>query len=455
LKGYGVKILKFRHKTTKELGVLIMFSLTHQSFYFARALKSRPYKMLWIGQAISNLGDGVFSIALAWQVLLMTHSPAAVGIVLLASSLPRIAFVLLGGVATDRLPRRAIILWSDGGRGVIVMSITILGFTGHLQLWHVIGEALIFGIVRGFFGPALIAITPDLVKQDDLASANALSSISSSATQLIGPLLGGLLIPLITPMGVFAINALSFFISTLLLFPVRISESHIASRTDRKDVATSEEGNVSKRGGFRRVMTDLGEGLGYIRGSRWLWVGLFFSSLGNMGSALPSIALPFLVSRVYAQGPWLLGLMSTGGAVGSLLALLSIGQVKKIQRRGLKAYLSLILSSLGLVMLGLPFPNALAFIAAATLAVVMGGFGSAYFNTIWFILIQEMVPREKLGRVSSVDTLGSVGLMPIALGLGGLLTDVMGPAMICMLSGFFCLITTVIPLCVRDIRTME
>ncbi len=81
---------------------------------FARALKSRPYAMFWLGQTISNLGDGIFNIALAWQVLLMTQSGTAMGVVLIASMIPRLVFVLIGEVAADRLPRRMIILWSDG-----------------------------------------------------------------------------------------------------------------------------------------------------------------------------------------------------------------------------------------------------------------------------------------------------------------------------------------------------
>jgi len=177
------------------------------------ALRSRPYAMIWIGQTISNVGDWIFNIALAWQVLLMTHSGTAMGIVLIVTMIPRLAFILIGGVTADRLPRRLIILWSDGGRGLIVLLISILGFTGLLQFWHLLIEALIFGVVDGFFNPAILAITPDLVEKDDLASANALVSFSNNIAQLLGPLLGAALIALISPMGAFAANALSFFLS--------------------------------------------------------------------------------------------------------------------------------------------------------------------------------------------------------------------------------------------------
>ena len=188
-----------------------------QRLRFARAFKTRPFTFLWLGQTISNLGNGVFQVALAWQVLLMTHSGTAMGIVLLASTVPNIVFVLLGGVAADRLPRRLIILWSDGGSGVVVLLISILGFMHQLQLWQLIVEALIFGIVEGFFHPAILSITPDLVERDDLASANALNAFSGNLSQLFGPLLGALLIALFTPIGAFFINALSFFVSVAFL----------------------------------------------------------------------------------------------------------------------------------------------------------------------------------------------------------------------------------------------
>src|SRR5258708_39592575 len=92
-----------------------MLAIFKERLRFARALQSRPYAMVWIGQTLSGLGDAIFYIALAWQVLLMTHSGTAMGIVLVASTIPSLVFTLLGGVTADRLPRRLIILWSDGG----------------------------------------------------------------------------------------------------------------------------------------------------------------------------------------------------------------------------------------------------------------------------------------------------------------------------------------------------
>lgn len=443
-----------------------MLATVSDRLQFARALKSRPYAVVWIGQTISNLGDGIFIIALAWQILLMTHSGTAMGVVLIANTIPRLVFVLIGGVAADRLPRRLIILWSDGGRGVLVLLISVLGFMGLLQFWHLIVESLVFGVVDGFFNPAIMAITPDLVEKDDLASANALGALSGNLAQLLGPLLGAGLIALVNPMGAFAANALSYFISVAFLLSVRIPERHVTktseiARPAGEDalegglVEVIQEENPAKGWGFRSVMTDVQEGFVYVRGSRWLWVSILSMAIGNIGfMATLAVAMPKLVHDVYNQGAWLLGVISAGEAIGSILALLLIGQARRIKKRGLLAYLSLTLSCAGILIYGLPFPPAAApFIAP--LAAMMVGFGLAYFNTIWFTILHETIPSEKLGRVISLDTLGSFAMIPIGEALGGIMTDRIGPAKVFVIFGLFNLANVLIPLFVREVRELE
>lgn len=445
-----------------------MFASSVKRMKFIRALKSRPFAMIWIGQTISNLGDGFFYLALAWQVLLMTHSATAMGIVLIAGMIPRLLFVLVGGVAADRLPRRLIILWSDGGRGVVVLLISILGFTGHLQFWHLLIEALIFGIVDGFFNPAILAITPDLVEKDDLPSANALISLSSTLAQLLGPVVGAGFIALTGPMGAFAANALSFFLAVAFLLPIRIREQHMnkplqmqepgALGTQAEGVPAMEglqEEQPDKRRGIRGVMADVGEGMVYVRTSRWLWVTLINAAIGNIGIMASLVtSMPKLVHDVYGQGAWLLGLIGTTEAVGSILAVLLIGQATRMKKRGLLAYLSMTLNSTGLLIFGLPFSRAVAPIIAP-LASVLVGFGIAFFNTIYFTILHERIPSEKLGRVISLDTPGSFAMIPVGEAVGGILTDHIGPALVFIIFGAFNVVNSLIPLLVREVRETE
>lgn len=445
-----------------------MFASSIKRMKFLRAFTSRPFTMIWIGQTISNLGDGMFYLALAWQVLLTTHSATAMGIVLIAGMIPRLVFVLIGGVAADRLPRRLIILWSDGGRGVVVLLISILGFTGHLQFWHLIVEALIFGVVDGFFNPAVLAITPDLVEKDDLSSANALISLSGTLAQLLGPALGAGFIALTGPMGAFAANALSFFLSVAFLLPVRIPERHMNKLLQVQepgvagnlvegvpDIDSLPEEQPTTRRGLRGVLADVGEGMFYVRHSRWLWVTLINAAIGNIGIMATLVtSMPKLVYAVYGQGAWLLGLIGTTEAVGSILAVLLIGQATRMKKRGLLAYLSMTLNSVGLLMFGLPFPRTAAPIIAP-LASVLVGFGIAFFNTIYFTILQERIPGDKLGRVISLDTLGSFAMIPVGEALGGILTDHIGPAPVFLFFGAFNVVNSLIPLLVREVRETE
>ncbi len=436
---------------------MLIIAAISKHFQSVGAFKSRPFTMVWIGQSVSNLGDGIFYIALAWQVLLMTHSGTAMGIVLVSSTIPRLAFLLIGGVTADRMPRRLIILWSDGGRGLVVLLISILGFTGLLQFWHLIVEALIFGIVDGFFNPAVLSITPDLVEKDQLASANALISFSGNLSQLLGPILGAGLIALFSPMGAFAANALSYFISVAFLLSIRIPERHVINSVNVQESRCEvvQEEHPAKQRGLRGVIADVQEGLAYVRSSRWLWVSITNFAIFNVGfTATLAVAMPKLVHDVYGQGAWLLGLISGVGAIGSFLALLLIGQATRIKKRGLIAYLSTGLSCIGILIFGLPFPRVLAPVIAP-LASVLIGFGLAFFNTIWFTILHETIPSDKLGRVVSLDSLGSFIMIPIGEVVGGIMTDRIGPTMVFVFFGIFNLAVVLIPLLVREVRELE
>lgn len=426
---------------------------------FAHALKSRSYALVWTGQTISNLGDGIFNVALAWQILLMTHSGTSMGLVLIASMVPRLVFVLIGGVTADRLSRRMIVLWSDGGRGLIVLLISILGFTGHLQLWHLVVESLLFGMISGFFNPAIMAIVPDLVEKEHLTSANTLTSFSSNLAQFFGPMLGALLIALFTPMGAFLANSFSFFFSVAFLIFVRVPERHAAHYKEKlvetSDSASEAKETPAKRRGFRGVIADIQEGLTYVRNLRWLWVTIVALAFGNIGyMATLAVAMPKLVNDVYGQGAWLLGLISTTSAIGSILALVFVGQAKRMKKRGLLGYLALGLTCVGMLIFGLPFPPAVAPMLAS-LASTLVGFGLAFFNTIWFTILYETIPNDKLGRVISLDTLGSFAMIPVGYLLGGIMTDSIGPATVFIFFSIFNAAFVLIPLCVRDIRELQ
>ncbi len=405
---------------------------------FVKALRVRPFALLWGGQAISAIGDGAFLTALSWQVLVLTGSATALGIVLVAQSIPRVTFLLFGGIVADRLPCRVVLLWSDSARAVFVLAIAALGWLHVLRLWHLVALGLGFGLAEAFFIPAYQAIPPQIVPGEALTSANALTGASRSLSLLIGPALGAALVAIQGPSSAFAFDGATFVISALFLIAMRPPPGEPA----QSGVATRE----SVLGGIRA-------GLGYVLRSPWLWVTIAMASLGNIAWAPLQVSLPRLVHDVYGQGVWLLGFILSASAAGALIATVVIGHLPRLPRRGLIAYSALIASSLAFLALGLPLPRAAA-PAIAIAAAVVFGVGTGIFDVIWVTVMQELVPSNMLGRVSSIDWLGSFCVTPVGFALVGMLTDRMGASWVFVAGGLSACLLLAIGLSVRDVRQM-
>ena len=131
-------------------------------------LRIRNYALLWSGQAVSQVGDGLFYVAQIWLVLQLTGSALAMGTTLILTQIPRLAFQLIGGVSVDRYDRQKLMLLSDVIRGIVVLAFAILVATNRVQMIHVYLLSIVFGIVGAFFYPAQAALTPNLVPPDRL-----------------------------------------------------------------------------------------------------------------------------------------------------------------------------------------------------------------------------------------------------------------------------------------------
>ncbi len=193
----------------------------------------------------------------------------------------------------------------------------------------------------------------------------------------------------------------------------------------------------------------------YVMGSTWLWVTIVIASAGNIFLVAPLVvAMPKLIHDAYGSGVWLLGELATASAVGSILAVLIVGQIKHMRWRGIKAYVAMIVTGLALAVMGLPLPHGSEPLVA-NLANFIVGFGLGFFNVIWFIVLQQMIPSDKLGRVSSIDMMGSLCLTPIGLALGGIVTDHIGPRLVFICCGLISALLSASGLTVRGIRRLD
>jgi len=347
-------------------------------------------------------------------------------------------------MAADRLPRRPLLFWSDAGRALIVLTIALLGWTHHLQVWHLIALGFSFGFVGAFFLPAYRAMPPQLVAVEDLPSANALTELSGQLGQLLGPLLGATLVAWADPSTAFAFDGLTFAFSAASLSAIR--------RTPQPSTVLVAHRAAGRSSGS--MGRGLREALAYIRASPWLLATIVIPAFGNAGFGSSMIvALPKLVHDDYGVGVWLLGAIGATTAAGRIGAVLLVGQLH-LRRRGVVAFGADILAALALLAFVVPAPAALR-PAIAILAGALFGLGGGTFQTIWVTLLHELVPNDKLGRVASIDLLGSFCLQPIGFALAGLVTDHAGPAWVFACAGALNLVLYSAPLGLRSIRAVE
>jgi MFS family permease len=214
-------------------------------------------------------------------------------------------FLLIGGVAVDRLPRVQLMFASDLLRGAVVTVVAILAFGGSLEIWHVLVASLIFGLVDAVFQPAYTALVPELLPREALPSANSLSSMSHQIGRIAGPALGAAIIGLGGTPTAFAFNTLSFFISAVCLMPLL--------GIVRPPLRESDEQASN-------ILRDVREGFAVVLRSPVLWISILAAALINITLAGPySVALPFLVKdHLYADAS-LLGVLYAIFPAGYLL----------------------------------------------------------------------------------------------------------------------------------------
>src|SRR5512144_247719 len=183
-----------------------------------RPLRQRDFALLWTGLSVSLIGDGIYVVAIAWQVYALSNDPGALSLVGFAWMAPQVALLLLGGVLADRHPRRRLLLVADAVRCAALVALAALALTDALELWHVVALVAAYGCGEALFGPAFNSLVPDLVPAEDLVRANALDQLMRPlAFRLIGPAVGGVLVGVAGAGLAFAIDATTFLVSGVAL----------------------------------------------------------------------------------------------------------------------------------------------------------------------------------------------------------------------------------------------
>jgi predicted MFS family arabinose efflux permease len=383
----------------------------------ARPLRHRDFRYLWTGLAISLLGSGLWHVALAWQVISLGGGPAQLSLVTALYSVGLLAFVLVAGVAVDRLPQRLVMLAADGVRAAVMLALGLLSLTGGLQLWHLAVGGLVIGAGEAFFIPSYTAILPRLLPADELLAANGIEgTLRPLAQQAAGPALGGVAVAAFSPGAAILAGGLTYVVSAVSLIAMSVRPT--------KGVAADEPGSAS-------VLGDLVGGFRYVRSTSWLWATMLYALAAVLFVIGPiEVLIPFAIRDNLGGGAEDYGLalaaFGIGGAVGSLAI-----SSWRLPRR----YLTVMLlmwgfGSLPLALIGVA--GTLGFVL-----VLMAVIGATFYaaTVIWGTLLQRRVPERLRGRVSSLDFFVSLALMPVSMAIAGPAGAVFGTTVVFLVAG--------------------
>jgi MFS family permease len=346
---------------------------------------------------VSLLGDGIYFVAIAWQVYELSNAPTALSVVGVAWTLPQVLFVLLSGVISDRFDRRRVMIVADLVRGVAIAAIGVLAVTEQLELWHLLVIVAFYGAGEALFWPSFTALVPDIVPSHLLLEANSLDVLVRTMTaRMVGPAVGGVAIAAFGTGGAFLFDAASFGLSAVAL-----------GAMSSRPLVTRETGTSA--------FAEVAEGFRFVRSQTWLWGTLTAAAITLLCFYGPwEVLVPFVVKNELGGSARDLGFVFGAGGLGAVLSSLVLAQRSLPRRHITFMYGAWTVSGFAIVGYGVATEIWHAMLAA----LFAGGLGNAGM-IVWMTQMQTRVPRALLGRVSSLDWFISLGLIPVSFALTG------------------------------------
>jgi MFS family permease len=390
-------------------------------------LRRREFRLLFAGQAVSILGDRMAAVALAFAVLGIGGSPADVGLVLAAKVFPSAVTALVGGVLADRTSRRTVMVGADLVRVASQGTLATLLIAGSAEVWMLALLAGIGGAASGFFGPASLGLLPEVVPPEQLQPANALRSSGSSAGEILGPLLAGVLVAAAGAGWAIAADAATFAASAACLLALRLPSSVPA-------VSVS-------------FLLDLHEGWAVFSSRTWVWAFVSYFAIANVFWGAWSSLGPVVADQdLGGAAAWgaILAVMGVGAFLGSLIAT-QVGPARP---------LILVAAAEGLLALPLAFLAASSIVALIAVGALLSGIGLMVGMSVWESTLQRHIPAEALSRVSSYDWFGSFAFYPVGLAIWGPISAAIGIHSSLWLAFALFIVSILALLAVPDVRRL-
>jgi len=373
------------------------------------AFKTRDYRLLFIGQAISHLGDQFHLIALPWLVFGLTQDPLHLGLVLASAGIPRAVILLVGGAYADRHSPRLMMLASDLLRSALTLGIAMAILTGSIRIWMVYAMAITSGIGSGFFLPAAEATLPRLLQDHQLESGNALLMGTNQFATFLGPALASLLIASLGSKGgqssslagagvAFLVDGCSFLASMLSLASMR--------RMPGLNPQT-----------ITHPFAEILAALRYAWSSPRIRGIVLLLAMANFLIAGPVfVGIPVLAKSRLVGGPGMLGIIFSASGLGSLVGMIAAASLPRVGERLFAWMVITLMAAFSASMVLLAFVSATRVIAPLMFAI---GIGNGYIAVTAMTSLQRSIPKAYLGRVMALVMLAVVGLMPLSQALAG------------------------------------
>ena len=374
-------------------------------------LRIRDFRLVWFGESISLLGDQFHYVALSWLVLGLTGSGLALGTVLRAASLPRGAFLLVGGALSDRVSPRTLMFGSNVARAVVTTAVAVLVLGGRVEIWHLVLAGALFGTVDAVFFPAIGTIVARLVPEDRLGPANSVLQGTQQLMQTVGPAVAGFAVASIGVGVAFVLDAISFAVAALAIWLVRTADLPAAATTPLPPRRAS-------------VIADTIDGARVVLGDPVMRILVLLSTSFNLAFTGPVVVgLPWLVQVRFGGDASMLGLLFAAFGGGSLIGILLAGAFQRTRRLGGIVLVVATLLGVGIGAIGV----ASAPVVGAILVLIGGGVG--YLNVSIITWTQARTEPHVLGRTMSFLMLGSVVGAPLSLAIAGAVVDVEATAL--------------------------
>ncbi|MEA2218222.1 MAG: hypothetical protein QOJ35_848 [Solirubrobacteraceae bacterium] len=399
-----------------------------------RVLRHRDFRLLWLANSASVVGDRIVTVALALFVVRLTGSATDLGFVLTAYDLPLIVFVLFGGVIADRLPRHRVVVVTDLVRCALHALLALLIVGGEIRIWQLVAIGVLFGTADAFFKPAASGLLPQTVPEDEIQEASAVTRMLENVAQFAGPALATVLVLGFSPAAAFGLDAATFLLSAALIARVRPRERGVA----RVPAAARASVRADMRAGLREV-----------RSRAWVW-----ATLAAFGVALFVVLAPLLVvGPLVAQARY--GELAVFGyvwvAFGAGMVAGSLAAIRLRPRFPLRSGMTLILlwpAAIALYAAGAPLELVVPAMAA-------GGAGCALFDVWWITALAERIPPDLLSRVTALDWAVSFSLMPLGYVLAGPVAAALGATNVLLGGAIVGFVALALGLAPRETRGLE